>query len=73
MYANLMWVAVLNTNAGAVTCWPPACATPRIGICTQYKAQSLIRQVQRGWSFLDGRFEKFVEPLPTAARRGELV
>src|SRR5438132_12941188 len=36
----------------------------RIGICTQYKAQSLIRHVQRGWSFLDGRFHEFVELLP---------
>ena len=36
----------------------------RIGICTQYKAQSLIRHVQRGWSFLDGRFQEFVELLP---------
>src|SRR5262245_57658665 len=25
----------------------------RIGIATQYKAQSLIHHVQRGWSFLD--------------------
>ena len=33
----------------------------RIGICTQYKAQSLIRHVQRGWSFFDGRFAEFVE------------
>ncbi len=36
----------------------------RIGICTQYKAQSLIRHVQRGWSFLDGRLNEFVELLP---------
>ncbi len=36
----------------------------RIGVCTQYKAQSLIRHVQRGWSFLDGRFHEFVELLP---------
>ncbi len=36
----------------------------RIGICTQYKAQSLIRHVQHGWSFLDGRFDEFVELLP---------
>ncbi len=40
----------------------------RIGICTQYKAQSLIRHVQRGWSFLDGRFEEFVELLPAQQR-----
>lgn len=36
----------------------------RIGVCTQYKAQSLIRHVQRAWSFLDGRFHEFVELLP---------
>ncbi len=36
----------------------------RVGVCTQYKAQSLIRHVQRGWSFLDGRFHEFVELLP---------
>src|SRR5207249_690775 len=40
----------------------------RIGICTQYKAQSLIRHVQRGWSFLDGRFHEFVELLPAQQR-----
>ena len=36
----------------------------RIAICTQYRAQSLIRHVQRGWSFLDGRFDEFVELMP---------
>ena len=36
----------------------------RIGVATQYKANSLIRHIQRGWSFLDGRFEEFVELLP---------
>lgn len=40
----------------------------RIGICTQYKAQSLIRHVQRGWSFLDGRLGEFVELLPAQQR-----
>ena len=40
----------------------------RIGICTQYKAQSLIRHIQRGWSFLDGRFREFVELLPAQQR-----
>jgi glucose-1-phosphate adenylyltransferase len=40
----------------------------RIGICTQYKSQSLIRHVQRGWSFLDGRFQEFVELLPAQQR-----
>ena len=36
----------------------------RIGIATQYRGQSLIRHVQRGWSFLDGRFGEFIELLP---------
>ena len=40
----------------------------RVGICTQYKAQSLIRHLQRGWSFLDGRFDEFVELLPAQQR-----
>jgi glucose-1-phosphate adenylyltransferase len=40
----------------------------RIGICTQYRAQSLIRHVQRGWSFFDGRFDEFVELLPAQHR-----
>ena len=40
----------------------------RIGICTQYKAQSLIRHVLQGWSFLDGRFSEFVELLPAQQR-----
>jgi glucose-1-phosphate adenylyltransferase len=40
----------------------------KIGIATQYKAQSLIRHVQRGWSFLDGRFGEFIELLPAQQR-----
>ena len=40
----------------------------RVGVCTQYKAQSLIRHLQRGWSFLDGRFDEFVELLPAQQR-----
>ncbi len=36
----------------------------RVGVATQYKAQSLIRHVQRGWSFLDGRFDEYVQLLP---------
>ena len=36
----------------------------RIGVATQYKSHSLIRHIQRGWSFLDGRFNEFVEMLP---------
>src|SRR5215831_8225276 len=40
----------------------------RIGVVTQYKAQSLIRHIQRGWSFLDGRFKEFIELLPAQQR-----
>ncbi len=36
----------------------------RIGVATQYKAQSLIRHLQHGWSFFDGRFGEFIEILP---------
>ncbi len=36
----------------------------RIGIATQYRSHSLIRHIQRGWSFLDGRFHEFIELLP---------
>ena len=36
----------------------------RIGLATQYKAHSLIRHIQQGWSFLDGRFDEFIELLP---------
>jgi len=41
----------------------------RIDICTQYKAHSLIRHIQKGWSFLDGaRFDEYVEVLPAQQR-----
>ena len=36
----------------------------RIGVVTQYKAHSLIRHIQQGWSFLEGRFDEFIELLP---------
>jgi glucose-1-phosphate adenylyltransferase len=40
----------------------------RIDVCTQYKAHSLIRHIQRGWTFLDTRFDEFVEVLPAQQR-----
>ena len=43
----------------------------RIGVATQYKAQSLITHLQRGWSFLDGRFEEFVQLLPAQQQINE--
>ncbi|MGB7540437.1 MAG: glucose-1-phosphate adenylyltransferase [Burkholderiales bacterium] len=44
----------------------------RIGVATQYKAQSLIRHLQRGWSFLDGRFGDFIDILPAQQQVEEL-
>lgn len=40
----------------------------RISVITQYKAQSLIQHIQRGWSFLDGRFKEYIELLPAQQR-----
>jgi glucose-1-phosphate adenylyltransferase len=40
----------------------------RIAVATQYKSQSLIRHIQRGWSFLDGRIREFIELLPAQQR-----
>ncbi len=36
----------------------------RVGVATQYKAQSLIRHLQLGWSFLDGRLGEVIEIMP---------
>lgn len=40
----------------------------RIGVVTQYKAHSLIQHIQRGWGFLRGEFDEFVELLPAQQR-----
>ncbi len=40
----------------------------RVGVVTQYKAHSLIQHVQRGWSFMRGEFNEFVELLPAQQR-----
>ena len=40
----------------------------RIGVATQYKSHSLIRHIQRGWSFLDGRLKEFIDLLPASQR-----
>ncbi|WP_020410513.1 glucose-1-phosphate adenylyltransferase [Hahella ganghwensis] len=40
----------------------------RVGVLTQYKAHSLIRHVQKGWGFLRGEFDEFVELLPAQQR-----
>ncbi len=43
----------------------------RIGVVTQYKSHSLIRHLQRGWSFLRGELGECIEMLPASQRRGE--
>lgn len=43
----------------------------RVGVATQYKAQSLIRHLQLGWSFLDGRLGEFIEIMPAQQQVNE--
>jgi glucose-1-phosphate adenylyltransferase len=43
----------------------------KIGVATQYKAQSLIEHLQRGWSFLDGRFDEYIDLLPAQQQVSE--
>ena len=43
----------------------------KIGVATQYKAQSLIHHLQRGWSFLDGRFDEYIDLLPAQQQVSE--
>ncbi|MBI5721964.1 MAG: glucose-1-phosphate adenylyltransferase [Burkholderiales bacterium] len=43
----------------------------RIGVLTQYKSQSLIRHVERGWSFLAADLGEFVEVVPAQQQQGE--
>lgn len=43
----------------------------RIGVVTQYKSHSLLRHLQRGWSFLRGQLNEFVDLLPAQQRVNE--
>lgn len=43
----------------------------RVGVITQYKSHSLIKHVQRGWGFLRGEFNEFVDILPAQQRVSE--
>jgi glucose-1-phosphate adenylyltransferase len=43
----------------------------RIAVLTQYKAQSLIRHVERGWGFLAGDLGEYVDVAPAQQRLGE--
>ncbi len=40
----------------------------QIAVLSQYKAHSMIRHIQRGWSFFRGEFGEFVELLPAQQR-----
>jgi glucose-1-phosphate adenylyltransferase len=40
----------------------------RVGVATQYKSHSLIQHIQRGWGFLRGEFNEFVELWPAQQR-----
>ena len=40
----------------------------RVGVVTQYKSHSLIQHIQRGWGFLRGEFNEYVELLPAQQR-----
>jgi glucose-1-phosphate adenylyltransferase len=43
----------------------------RIGVVTQYKSHSLLRHLQRGWSFLRGDSNEFIDLLPAQQRVNE--
>ncbi len=43
----------------------------RIAVATQYKAHSLIRHLQRGWSFLRPERNEFVDIMPASQRTDE--
>lgn len=43
----------------------------RIGVITQYKSHSLLRHLQRGWSFLRNEMNEFVDLLPAQQRVDE--
>ena len=40
----------------------------RIAVLTQYKAQSLIRHIERGWGFLESSLGEFVDVVPAQQR-----
>ncbi|RYU63179.1 glucose-1-phosphate adenylyltransferase [Methylolobus aquaticus] len=40
----------------------------RVGVLTQYKADSLIRHIQQGWGFLRAEFGEFIDIMPAQQR-----
>ncbi|WP_298834890.1 glucose-1-phosphate adenylyltransferase [uncultured Piscinibacter sp.] len=43
----------------------------RIGVLTQYKAQSLIRHIERGWGFLEMNLGEYIDVVPAQQRIDE--
>jgi glucose-1-phosphate adenylyltransferase len=43
----------------------------RIGVITQYKSHSLLRHLQRGWAFLKGEMNEFLDLLPAQQRNDD--
>lgn len=43
----------------------------QIYVLTQYKAQSLIRHVRRGWGYLHGELDEFIDIAPAQQQHGE--
>ena len=44
----------------------------QVCVLTQYKAQSLIQHVQRGWNYLRGEFGEFVDVIPAQQQIGNM-
>lgn len=44
----------------------------RIGVLTQYKAQTLIRHIERSWGFLEASLGEYVDIVPAQQQTGEL-
>ena len=42
----------------------------QIAVLTQYKAQSLIQHIERGWSYLRGELGEFIELIPAQQQIG---
>ncbi len=43
----------------------------RVSVLTQYKAQSLIAHVERGWGFLESSLNEFIDVVPAQQRVGD--
>lgn len=43
----------------------------QIGVLVQYKSQSLIQHIQRGWGFMRGQFNEFIDIMPAQQRTGK--